>query len=231
MYCQNCGKSIKSDANFCPFCGQKIVKALYCYKCGKRIDGATNACPFCGTDIYSEKSVQKVLGESVGKIAKVAKNSQIGENIEYCVISLSYFVLNLFPLLVGSCFLTIGQYYNDYFGGVNSRNLDLIAPAYFIGVLLFITYIESMQHFFQLQKKGSYSIPLPALIKVNKVLIYFVYPLVGVRCLTGTFWAIKFWGFDTIIGTASSSMFVSLTLIIFCIYCYLRLKSTVKSNT
>lgn len=230
MYCQNCGKQIKGGVNFCPFCGQKVVNTLYCYKCGKQIDNATDACPFCGAEIYSEKNIQEVLSESVGKFAKAAENAKIKEKTKYCFITLIYFFMNLIPLLVGSCVLTLGQYYSAYYWLGDPLKTDVIIPAYTVTLFLFIAFIEHTRYLFRLQDQGLYSIPLSALIKVNKVLIYVTYPLLGIRCLLGTFQAINFWGFDTIMATAPGSILVGLTPIGFCVYCKLRLKYNKKTS-
>ena len=55
MFCNKCGKFIKDDTDFCPECGNKIVRetkvdnnVTFCNQCGKKIEGDTVFCPGCG---------------------------------------------------------------------------------------------------------------------------------------------------------------------------------------
>lgn len=55
MYCQNCGKELKENDNFCPYCGEKTVShQRFCQNCGAEIDAYTNICPSCGYHIPPE---------------------------------------------------------------------------------------------------------------------------------------------------------------------------------
>ena len=60
MFCNKCGKFIKDDTDFCPECGNKIVRetkvdnnVTFCNQCGKKIEGDTVFCPGCGNKIVS----------------------------------------------------------------------------------------------------------------------------------------------------------------------------------
>lgn len=51
--CTGCGKMINRDANFCAFCGNKIIKVdkSVCVNCGKPITESSNFCHYCGEKI------------------------------------------------------------------------------------------------------------------------------------------------------------------------------------
>lgn len=35
MFCNNCGKGIPDDSNFCQYCGNTIKRVIKCNACGK----------------------------------------------------------------------------------------------------------------------------------------------------------------------------------------------------
>ncbi len=74
MFCSNCGKEIRENSNFCPYCGivkraipsetvrQTLVQDtsaaakkngfkafIFCSNCGKAIGKNSDFCPYCGT--------------------------------------------------------------------------------------------------------------------------------------------------------------------------------------
>ncbi|NHJ87737.1 MAG: zinc ribbon domain-containing protein [Asgard group archaeon] len=51
MSCGECGRSIPSDANICPYCGKKFDesnKTKFCPKCGVELEGSPDFCFKCG---------------------------------------------------------------------------------------------------------------------------------------------------------------------------------------
>lgn len=47
--CAKCGALMRSDAKFCPECGQPVAaKPVKCSKCGAEVSGAAKFCPECG---------------------------------------------------------------------------------------------------------------------------------------------------------------------------------------
>ncbi len=48
--CKNCRKEIKIEANFCPFCGERISKS--CSQCLKEVPDFAIFCPYCGKKIH-----------------------------------------------------------------------------------------------------------------------------------------------------------------------------------
>lgn len=51
LSCPKCGFSCNAAANFCPNCGEKLLKQRYCSECGKSIDENANYCQSCGAPI------------------------------------------------------------------------------------------------------------------------------------------------------------------------------------
>ncbi|MBR5947522.1 MAG: zinc ribbon domain-containing protein [Clostridia bacterium] len=49
--CPKCGNNCNAAANFCPNCGEKLVKPRYCPDCGMLIDESANFCQNCGAPI------------------------------------------------------------------------------------------------------------------------------------------------------------------------------------
>ena len=49
MKCIKCNADIEQDAQFCPYCGTKVVYTRCCTKCGKPLDEDSDFCPYCGT--------------------------------------------------------------------------------------------------------------------------------------------------------------------------------------
>ncbi len=47
--CKSCKKEIKIEANFCPFCGEKISRV--CLQCKKEVPEFALFCPFCGKKV------------------------------------------------------------------------------------------------------------------------------------------------------------------------------------
>jgi len=50
--CSRCGKSMPSEAKFCPDCGLKVeVSEKICSNCGESTSGMAKFCPSCGTSL------------------------------------------------------------------------------------------------------------------------------------------------------------------------------------
>jgi len=47
--CPNCGKTVKNDYKFCPYCGASLKKT--CLKCGTEIKEDWTYCPECSTKL------------------------------------------------------------------------------------------------------------------------------------------------------------------------------------
>ncbi|RCX07344.1 phospholipase D-like protein [Anaerobacterium chartisolvens] len=47
--CLNCGKSIKSEFNICPYCSTSLVE--HCRQCGRQVLADWKVCPYCRNDI------------------------------------------------------------------------------------------------------------------------------------------------------------------------------------
>lgn len=54
--CSSCGKMINADANFCNFCGSKVIPIdmIVCKNCGKSITKDANFCYYCGEKIRKD---------------------------------------------------------------------------------------------------------------------------------------------------------------------------------
>ena len=37
MHCQECGKKVEENFQFCPFCGKKLIKPKICSNCGAKL--------------------------------------------------------------------------------------------------------------------------------------------------------------------------------------------------
>ena len=51
MRCLKCGRKIKDDCLFCPYCGSKVIKEIFCPKCGEKNDLDASFCKKCGTPL------------------------------------------------------------------------------------------------------------------------------------------------------------------------------------
>lgn len=56
MFCNNCGKGIPDDSNFCQYCGNTIKRVIKCNACGKELESDSVYCRFCGLKVGSVKS-------------------------------------------------------------------------------------------------------------------------------------------------------------------------------
>ena len=63
--CENCGKSIESNANFCPFCGKNHSVPKPSCICGNELHSEYKVCPKCGANVeeilklWNEKFLKK----------------------------------------------------------------------------------------------------------------------------------------------------------------------------
>ena len=116
MYCNQCGKEIANETEFCTYCGASVGKVCTecgspifegshfcvkcgkginasCLKCGKELESGVRFCPVCGTD--SMKKVRKI-----GTSSAVA-NSPILQNMNVdLILKISIFVLLGIPLIL-----------------------------------------------------------------------------------------------------------------------------------
>lgn len=84
MYCNQCGKEISNETEFCTYCGASVGKVCtecgspifegshFCVKCGKGINAS---CPKCGKELESGVRFCPVCGTDSMK--KVRKNWNI----------------------------------------------------------------------------------------------------------------------------------------------------------
>jgi hypothetical protein len=49
--CPNCGAKLKAHADFCPECGEEIVKKKKCPKCGEKVSASQKFCDHCGSKL------------------------------------------------------------------------------------------------------------------------------------------------------------------------------------
>mgnify|MGYP002623239369 CR=1 FL=1 len=94
--CPNCGKPMKTDAEFCMFCGTKWTEfkkessissdAILCVSCGRRIPAGSAYCAFCGADqskrehgkTDSDKSTKKQYNKSIVIAASIGVIAALG---------------------------------------------------------------------------------------------------------------------------------------------------------
>jgi len=65
MKCIKCNADIEQDAQFCPYCGTKVVYTRCCTKCGKPLDEDSDFCPYCGTKQDSVNTESEQIEEVV----------------------------------------------------------------------------------------------------------------------------------------------------------------------
>lgn len=58
MKCKLCNSDIDNDAQFCPYCGKKVVYGKQCINCGNSIDDDSEFCPYCGTKQQVDENVK-----------------------------------------------------------------------------------------------------------------------------------------------------------------------------
>lgn len=79
MFCNNCGKKLPQEANFCLYCGEKVVKLdnkKKCFHCGTELTEEAKFCYRCGNPIEAvtvfseqpEAENQKLKCSGCGKI-------------------------------------------------------------------------------------------------------------------------------------------------------------------
>lgn len=60
--CKQCGKTLKGDWNFCPYC-KTSVEVLNCYFCSREVRSIWSYCPYCKkelkTDLKNRQSIDK----------------------------------------------------------------------------------------------------------------------------------------------------------------------------
>lgn len=83
-FCTNCGHKIDEKANYCAYCGQKIIhenptssvreeyagKLLKCPNCGQELTEFETSCPSCGYELREKRAVRSVQ-ELSDKIAEI----------------------------------------------------------------------------------------------------------------------------------------------------------------
>lgn len=65
MKCVKCNADIEQDAQFCPYCGTRVVYTRCCTKCGKPLDEDSDFCPYCGTKQDSVNTESEQIEEVV----------------------------------------------------------------------------------------------------------------------------------------------------------------------
>jgi len=65
MKCIKCNAEIEQEAQFCPYCGTKVVYTRCCTKCGKPLDEDSDFCPYCGTKQDSVNTESELIEEVV----------------------------------------------------------------------------------------------------------------------------------------------------------------------
>ena len=53
--CQRCGKEIREDDRFCPYCGTLQENVRNCPVCGHQLRDDENYCAYCGTKVTSSQ--------------------------------------------------------------------------------------------------------------------------------------------------------------------------------
>lgn len=73
--CPRCGKDVKEDFQFCPYCELKLTKG--CSKCGKSIKIDWKICPYCGnheiTEQFKKAPMKQGVKVDVQKLEKKKK--------------------------------------------------------------------------------------------------------------------------------------------------------------
>lgn len=105
MYCTHCGKSVKGDAQFCPYCGNKIGTKFFCSNCGKELEEIIKYCPYCGTKTIYNSNLQSIKNKIVEKISvfrreinvtqssvdkQSAENINVAENTKQSLLSANF---------------------------------------------------------------------------------------------------------------------------------------------
>lgn len=114
IICVHCGKVIKDDSSFCPYCGKKTEtqEKLFCCNCGKQLIPDSAFCPYCGQSVRSRKknnSSTKAPQKTISDIRfpKIKVKSFGGDR--FCKLYVVWFLVQ--------CILCIrAQFaYTDYF--------------------------------------------------------------------------------------------------------------------
>lgn len=79
MFCERCGKEIKNDANFCLYCGAKVVRreppkpiTQNCWNCGTVNVEEAKFCEQCGSKLGANKLFVR-LGNELTKKQNVSR--------------------------------------------------------------------------------------------------------------------------------------------------------------
>lgn len=78
--CPKCGKIIKEDFHFCPYCEFELIKS--CTKCEKPLKSEWKVCPYCGENqkIATPKTIKEdAVKIEVEKVAKKKKTDILSE--------------------------------------------------------------------------------------------------------------------------------------------------------
>ena len=110
--CNNCGKELPKDSEFCQYCGSKDVSEYIktkhstekqhkvCGSCGKELPEDSEFCQYCG----SKNIIKKKLDLNIYEIQEhTSKNKSIKENI---------LLIPLILALLAAAFLGYGMYHN-----------------------------------------------------------------------------------------------------------------------
>ena len=58
MYCSNCGRELKEDALFCPYCGKSVNSIFFCSNCGGKLEKSEKFCPHCGAKTVMNQGIK-----------------------------------------------------------------------------------------------------------------------------------------------------------------------------
>jgi len=127
VYCRNCGKSVDTQAVFCPNCSAQPANGRkFCQNCGQTTDPAAEFCEQCGARLATGNT------GNAGDKAKVA-NINFAPNLKTLI--LVGWIFTLLALVAEGFYLLIAIIFGTILGGIGSA----ISPG--TGAFVFGTFI------------------------------------------------------------------------------------------